>query len=73
MPSEAPRQADPATCPLCGGPNGCAMERQRLTGQEQPPCWCTRVEFRRDVLARLPEPARGKACICQACATAAPR
>lgn len=59
---------DPDRCPLCGGPNGCAMEAQRLTGQEQPPCWCTRVDFSADLLAKVPVDAKGKACICPACA-----
>lgn len=73
MPADALPAPDPATCPLCGTGNGCAMERQRQTGVEQPPCWCTRIEIRRDVLARVPQAARGKACICQACASAAAR
>lgn len=61
--------ADATRCPLCGGPNGCAMERQKASGEPQPPCWCTRVEFRREVLESIPAPARGRACVCQACAT----
>ena len=61
---------DPARCPLCGGANACAMERQRQTGQPQPPCWCTQVDFGADLLARIPDEARRKACICRACADA---
>jgi hypothetical protein len=63
------RQPDPARCPLCGQPNGCAMEAARATGLAQPPCWCTRVDFASGVLDGLPPEARGKACICQACAS----
>ncbi|HYF16651.1 MAG TPA: cysteine-rich CWC family protein [Ramlibacter sp.] len=72
MPDAAPRPADPANCPLCGAANGCAMERQRLTGEPQPPCWCTQVDFSRELLSRLPDDARGKACICPACAAPIP-
>ncbi len=58
---------DPTRCPLCGGPNGCAMEAQRATGQPQPPCRCTQVDFSAELLARVPEAARDKACICVRC------
>lgn len=57
-------------CPLCGQSNQCAMEVEKTTGEKQPPCWCTRVDFSADLLAQLPEEARGKACICEACARA---
>lgn len=59
---------DPARCPLCGQPNDCAMARQRATGQAQPPCWCTQVTFSAALLARVPPPARGVACVCARCA-----
>jgi hypothetical protein len=64
---------EPHRCPLCGEPNQCAMERERITGEPQPPCWCTRADFASDLLARVPAPARGQACICAACASAAGR
>ncbi len=70
-PSDQEPSIDPGRCPLCGGPNGCAMEAQRLTGQPQPPCWCTRVEFSADLLARVPVHAKEKACICAACVAGA--
>ncbi|MET0312181.1 MAG: cysteine-rich CWC family protein [Burkholderiaceae bacterium] len=60
---------DPSRCPLCGGGNGCAMEAERATGTKQPPCWCTRVEFNREVLLAIPPAARRRSCICEACAT----
>ncbi len=59
---------DPGRCPLCHAPNRCAMETERATGQPQPPCWCTTAAFAPELLARVPEPARGRACICPACA-----
>ncbi|WP_084383307.1 cysteine-rich CWC family protein [Hydrogenophaga flava] len=58
---------DPTRCPLCGGDNRCAMELERATGQPQPPCWCVDAAFPPDLLARLPQEAEGKACICAAC------
>jgi len=65
----APAAVDPTRCPLCGGPNTCAMETARATGQPQPPCWCTQVNFSAELLAQVPAPARHKACICKQCAT----
>jgi len=64
-----PATPDPRHCPLCGQANQCAMEVERLTGVKQGPCWCTQVDFNRAVLDRLSDAERGKACICQACAT----
>ncbi len=68
--TEASPALDPARCPLCGGPNGCAMEAQRATGQPQPPCWCLGVDFSAQLLARVPREAQRKACICPGCAGA---
>ena len=70
-PSDTAPAINPGTCPLCGQPNGCAMERQRATGQPQPPCWCTEVKFEPALLARIPAAAQRRACVCHACATAA--
>jgi hypothetical protein len=44
------------------------MELERRTGQPQPPCWCTQVDFSADVLAQVPREAQGRACLCAACA-----
>ncbi|WP_124222821.1 cysteine-rich CWC family protein [Tibeticola sediminis] len=63
---------DPGRCPVCGQPNGCAMALERAGGEPQPPCWCTRASFSAELLARIPAAARGKACVCAACAGAAP-
>ena len=60
---------DATSCPLCGQPNRCAMEIERASGEKQPPCWCTQVDFNREVLELIPKEARGIACICRACAT----
>jgi hypothetical protein len=46
------------------------MEVERATGGKQGPCWCTTARFDAELLARLPEQARGVACICAACAAA---
>lgn len=61
-------QVRPELCPLCGGPNQCAMEVERIAGEKQPPCWCAQVDFSTDLLARVPDEARRLACICAACA-----
>lgn len=72
MPTDAPALAA-TRCPLCGQVNQCAMEIERTSGVRQPPCWCTQVDFNRELLERLPAQARGLACICAACASAAPQ
>ena len=67
-----PSAVDPCHCPLCGSPNLCAME-QPQAGGVQAPCWCTREQFSAQLLQQVPEPLRGKACICQACVKASQR
>jgi hypothetical protein len=57
---------DPARCPLCGDANACAM----LRGEDA--CWCAGAAISTDALARIPQPARGVACLCAACASGAP-
>lgn len=76
MPPKAPMPApltavDPTRCPLCGGDNRCAMEIERETGEVQPPCWCVSTSFPPGLLDSLPEAARGQACLCMRCVTAA--
>jgi hypothetical protein len=44
------------------------MEVERITGEKQPPCWCTQVDFSAQLLARVPDEAKRLACICAACA-----
>ena len=59
---------DATICPLCGSANRCAMEQERITGKEQPPCWCLKVDFSDSVLQSIPDSALGVACLCSACA-----
>ncbi len=55
---------DATRCPLCDGPNFCAMAQ----GAVDEPCWCSQIEFAPRVLAALPAHERGRRCICPACA-----
>lgn len=57
------------TCPLCGGPNGCAPA---ASGSFDTPCWCTTTPIDPAVLARIPEAQRHQACVCRNCATGKP-
>jgi hypothetical protein len=59
----------PEVCPLCGQANQCAMEKERMTGQKQGPCWCTQASFSAELLSRLPDDAVNRACICARCAS----
>jgi hypothetical protein len=54
-------------CPLCGSANACAPAR---SGRFDEPCWCRAATFSAALLARVPEPLRGVACVCAACAAA---
>jgi hypothetical protein len=49
------------------------MEIERETGAPQPPCWCLDAEFSHELFQRIPEAARGQACICAACVAQALR
>jgi hypothetical protein len=53
------------TCPLCGGPNGCAPA---ACGRFDVDCWCSRARIPADVLARIPAEQRNRACVCARCA-----
>lgn len=55
---------NPAECPLCGGPNECLLcSPAAHKGQ----CWCMHEEIPAELLARVPEPLRNRACICREC------
>lgn len=57
-----PPPIDPTRCPLCGESNACGAQ----TGATS--CWCFEVTIGPEVLARIPEEASGKACLCSRCA-----
>jgi hypothetical protein len=44
------------------------MELERATGVKQDACWCTRLDFSAELLARVPAEAQRRACLCPACA-----
>ena len=54
-------------CPLCGDTNACVAA---ASGRFDEPCWCQAATFSPALLARVPEPLRGVACVCSACAAA---
>lgn len=51
-------------CPLCGRSSECGV----AAGKGIEECWCSRVCFPPDLLARVPAEMRDRACICAACA-----
>ncbi len=53
----------PDRCPICGGLNECAM----AAGKTE--CWCANVTISEQALARVPEEAKGKVCLCAKCAS----
>jgi len=55
---------DPTLCPLCGGPNDCQL---CLPAARQDRCWCVHEEFPKELLARVPDYFRNRACICRSC------
>ena len=58
---------DPSLCPLCGRPNACQL---CSTAASKGPCWCFEVEMPAELLARVPEALRNRACVCKECVTA---
>jgi len=62
--TDAPKSCDPAVCPLCGGVNEC---RLCSPAAQKGPCWCASVEIPAELLARVPENIRNRACICRSC------
>ncbi len=59
---------DPTRCPLCGAPNDCQLAAGATSNAQ---CWCATKRFPRELLARVPEQARQRACICLRCLTEA--
>ena len=54
---------DTSKCPLCGNPNECAMAADPNATE----CWCESVIFPDELLAKIPEDAVRKTCVCQKC------
>jgi prepilin-type N-terminal cleavage/methylation domain-containing protein/prepilin-type processing-associated H-X9-DG protein len=55
---------NPSQCPLCGEANDCQLcSPATYKGQ----CWCAHEEIPAELLARIPENLRNRACICRAC------
>jgi hypothetical protein len=52
----------PDVCPVCGGPNGCGITAGAST------CWCFTASIPAEALARVPEAARDRSCLCASCA-----
>jgi len=63
MSADQATQCDPTRCPLCGELNQCAQAADPTATE----CWCGPMNFPHDLLARVPEPAVRRACICQNC------
>jgi hypothetical protein len=61
--NQAIGSVDPKRCPLCGGANDCG----RVAGKDK--CWCFTACISLGVIERVPELARGLACICERCAS----
>jgi Cysteine-rich CWC len=57
----------PLNCPLCGSDNACVMQ----SASPGSACWCQDAQFSEGLLARVPEAAKRKVCICAKCARAA--
>jgi len=62
---------DPFKCPICGESNQCAQEIAKATGKPPEACWCMTVVFSSELLDRVPEKFKNKACICAKCVTTA--
>ena len=55
---------NPDQCPLCGAANACQL---CSPAAHKGSCWCARVEIPGELLARVPENFRNRACICRNC------
>ncbi len=73
---------DTCVCPLCGGPNGCAMAARRNnlandagargSTPEATACWCFSAIVSRDAMDAMPSLLRDRVCICTRCAEGIP-
>lgn len=48
------------TCLFCGAENNCMAYQEN-------PCWCSKIEVPKELLALVPEDLKRKACICFGC------
>ena len=64
MTSNDAAMIDPAKCPLCGQPNECQL---CTVAAYKGACWCAQLEIPGELLARVPEEFRNRACICRKC------
>jgi prepilin-type N-terminal cleavage/methylation domain-containing protein/prepilin-type processing-associated H-X9-DG protein len=55
---------NPGACPLCGAANECQFASSVAY---KGACWCAREEIADELLARVPENFRNRACICRPC------
>lgn len=56
-------------CPICGADNACAMAAADGAAAACATCWCAAVEIPPAAMENIPARARGRACLCQRCAT----
>ena len=56
--------SDAAACPLCNGPNACAI----ADGDRTTPCWCVGHAFDARLFALIPSRDLGRRCVCARCA-----
>ncbi len=61
------QQFCPELCPLCGEANACQL---CTPATHKGPCWCAKVEVPEELLLRIPEAYRNRACICRKCVEA---
>ncbi|MBS1913389.1 MAG: cysteine-rich CWC family protein [Bacteroidetes bacterium] len=80
-----PATFDPARCPLCAGPNHCAIAAAADAAAADAAaddaaadeaaagavCWCGAAAFAPETLEAVPAGARGQVCICARCAAGA--
>ncbi|MFA9492211.1 MAG: cysteine-rich CWC family protein [Anaerolineales bacterium] len=59
------KETNTAKCPLCGGPNECALAADPNATE----CWCDSLTIPRELLAQIPEDAVRKTCVCHNCLT----
>jgi prepilin-type processing-associated H-X9-DG protein len=55
---------NPNSCPLCGDANECQLASPAA---HKGPCWCAREEIPGELLKRVPENFKNRACICRNC------